>query len=293
MSWIKTFSMKASGTDGFEKKMNARMKLWRPPFAEDAEERAKRAVLSRIDHRPESPSAEVVRLRRRLSTPLAAAILLFLTGLPFFVWFAGQERIENASETVLSRSLPGGSAVTMAPGANLSFNAWLWPVSRQLRLSGEAFFEVMPGRPFKVVTEGAEVAVKGTSFSVWAAPSRTFVHCLSGKVEVRRGNTSAALMPGTAVRADAGVAALFAVEFTHKGPFLPAPSDLNFDEVPLCVVVSVLEQVFDTHIVAEVAPELLYSGDLTGKSRDECLDILARTFSLSLRFSDESIILMP
>lgn len=285
--------MKASGTDGFEEKVNARMTMWRPPFSEDSAERAKRSVNARIDHASLPRDAEVVRLRRRLSTPLAAAVLLFLVGLPFFVWLAGEERLENTANTVLSHALPGGSNVAIAPGAAVSFNAWLWPVSRHVKLSGEAFFEVVPGRPFKVITDGAEVAVKGTSFSVWAAPSRTFVHCLSGKVEVRRGQASATLTSGTAVRAEAGETALTAAQFSHKGPFLPARSLLNFDEVPLCVVVSVLEQVFDADIVSGVAPELLYSGDLTGKTRDECLDILARTFSLSLRFTDESIILMP
>lgn len=285
--------MEAPRTDGFENKIFNHAGAWRPPFDEESAELAKRAVAARIDREAAPPDAEVVRLRRGISTPRVAATLLFLVGIPFFVWLAGSEGFENSTGETVSETLPGGTVVALAPGASVKYNAWIWPVNRSLRLSGAAFFDVKRGRPFKVFTAQGEVAVKGTSFSVWASESRTLVHCLSGKVAVRRGKITANLTEGMTVRSDSEREAFVPAYFIHDGPYLPSTATLNFDEVPICVVVSVLEQTFDARIVNHIAPGSPYSGDLTGKALDECLEILARTYGASLHSNDESIILMP
>ena len=69
--------------------------------------------------------------------------------------------------------LPDGSEVWINTGSTLIYNtASFNQQSREIKLSGEAYFEVAKNieKPFKVVTEAANIHVTGTSFNVKAYP---------------------------------------------------------------------------------------------------------------------------
>jgi transmembrane sensor len=99
----------------------------------------------------------------------------------------GQVRYANSTATVMKVLLPDSSTVELKPNAEISYQKKWDGQKREIRLVGEAFFNVVKDskRPFFVY--GGEVVTKvlGTSFSVKAAMNATSI-----EVAVRTGKVS-------------------------------------------------------------------------------------------------------
>lgn len=85
----------------------------------------------------------------------------------------------------LSILLPDGSKVNINAGSTLKYHPYWWSVSRRLKLEGEAFFEVVKGNQFKVISKQGSTAVLGTSFNIYARENNYRVSCYSGEVRVK------------------------------------------------------------------------------------------------------------
>jgi len=98
----------------------------------------------------------------------------------------------NGSKSTIT--LPDGSKVWLNAGSVLTYNKDFGGEIREVNLSGEAFFEVMPALspataqkiPFIIHTQHIDVRVLGTAFNVKAYPSdkQTETSLVHGKVEV-------------------------------------------------------------------------------------------------------------
>lgn len=99
-------------------------------------------------------------------------------------------------------SLPDGTKVWLNAASSLSYPASFTGTKREVKLLGEAYFEVSENKemPFVVHTKGQEVVVLGTHFNVNAYDDegRTKTTLVQGSVKVRLLNSSAAtlLKPG-------------------------------------------------------------------------------------------------
>lgn len=99
-------------------------------------------------------------------------------------------------------SLPDGTKVWLNAASSLSYPAAFTGAKREVRLLGEAYFEVAKNKkmPFVVYTEGQEVMVLGTHFNVNAYEDEveTKTSLLEGSVKVRLVNSAATavLKPG-------------------------------------------------------------------------------------------------
>jgi len=104
----------------------------------------------------------------------------------------------NASETVITNhdvfdklvQLEDGSQITLKPKSEVSFARHFLKEKREIKLTGEAFFEVAHDeqRPFIVYTRNVITRVLGTSFLVQAAESNpaVVVSVKTGRVSVSR-----------------------------------------------------------------------------------------------------------
>jgi len=116
---------------------------------------------------------------------MAAAVLLLVCASLLFVWHANNEKHEipeeNPQPVIVSKSNPRGQKklITLPDGSQVKLNAESYleypsdfSESREVKLVGEAFFEVVRDtlRPFVVTTGGVHVRVLGTSFNVQAFP---------------------------------------------------------------------------------------------------------------------------
>jgi len=99
----------------------------------------------------------------------------------------------------LNLTLPDGSQVKLNAGSEISFPEKFSDGKREVRLTGEAFFEVVhnPKKPFTVAAGEVMTTVLGTSFNVKAeAHENVWITLASGKVAVSQGEDSVELSPG-------------------------------------------------------------------------------------------------
>jgi len=146
------------------------------------------------------------RRRRRLRVPLAIAILaLLLTG-AWVTWkkdkpVSGNNTVAGSSTSLPealivkngSRSrfvLPDGTTAWLNAGSRLYYENDFTGATREVRLEGEAFFDVVkhPERPFIVHTSSIDIRVVGTAFNVKSYPEDKNVETTlyRGRVDVFR-----------------------------------------------------------------------------------------------------------
>ena len=116
---------------------------------------------------------------------IAAVLLLALGATLVLVWYAQQKNpdqpTENAIVPIVSKSNPRGqkSLITLPDGSQVKLNAESYleypqdfTQSREVKLVGEAFFDVVRDtlHPFVVTAGEVRVRVLGTSFNVQAFP---------------------------------------------------------------------------------------------------------------------------
>jgi transmembrane sensor len=96
--------------------------------------------------------------------------------------------------------LPDGTKVWLNSASSLRFPTYFTGTSRQVEITGEAYFEVTknPAMPFKVKTNRADIEVLGTHFNVMAYDDESVMKTtlLEGAVNITSGNFSARLKPG-------------------------------------------------------------------------------------------------
>lgn len=123
----------------------------------------------------EIDAAQRKRRLRRLSAVLgsaAAVVAILLTaGILTFKSIPALDYL-NSGETAMNVVLPDGTQVWMNPGAKLSVDGKFNKSGRDVRLEGEAYFDVAhdEDRPFVVTADGFKVKVLGTVFNVKSIP---------------------------------------------------------------------------------------------------------------------------
>lgn len=165
----------------------------RVPSTEDAW----RDLSRRIDSSPaRAPRADRPPRRRKTEVRIiAGALFAFFVAVTGLLWWSQPVMLASTAGEVVEHVLPDGSTVILAPETQLEVDrrfagGWLAPDTRNIRLSGEAFFDVVGGdRPFIIETHDAVVEVVGTAFSVRSrasdARSATWVVVESGTVRLR------------------------------------------------------------------------------------------------------------
>jgi transmembrane sensor len=144
-------------------------------------------------------------------------------------------------------TLADGSTVVLAPATSLRVPVTFGDSTRDVYLTGEAFFEVAhdAAKPFIVHTRLAQTEVLGTAFNVRAYQNDTMteVALQRGKVGVRPVDSDIVLLmnPGQIVRATA-IAAAYDTTHTDVSAFTSwATGQLSFNNWTLSAIVERLE----------------------------------------------------
>ncbi|HEY8897814.1 MAG TPA: FecR domain-containing protein [Niastella sp.] len=113
---------------------------------------------------------------------------------PFVAGQAEKVEVRTPKGSKTAITLPDGSKVWLNAGSSLNYNKDFGGEIREVDLSGEAFFEVVPATstataqriPFIIHTRHIDVRVLGTSFNVKSYPGdkQTETSLVHGKVEV-------------------------------------------------------------------------------------------------------------
>ena len=111
-----------------------------------------------------------------ITTPIAAAVcLLFIFSTTLFLYITNQLSTEHfytllTGEDTSSFTMTDGTIITLNRNSRLSYSNKYGKENRNVKLEGEAYFEVAkdPSKPFQVEMNGASITVLGTHFNVKA-----------------------------------------------------------------------------------------------------------------------------
>jgi ferric-dicitrate binding protein FerR (iron transport regulator) len=196
-------------------------------------------------------------------------------------------RTANGQKAVIT--LSDGTRVHLNSGSVLRFPRAFPSASREVRLEGEAFFQVAHDslRPFSVRTAAATATVLGTAFDVRAYPEDpvTTVAVVEGRVRFAASATSGSSLLMTAGhlgRHRAGTDSLSLMAL-RNGDF-PAwkDNDLVFADQPLSEIARTLERWYGIRV--EIRSQALSRTRFTGRYHKPRLHDLIRDMSQVTRF---------
>ncbi|RAJ95641.1 FecR family protein [Larkinella arboricola] len=193
---------------------------------------------------------------------VAAAVLL-VTGLAFLAYF-NQNRLQpeisyQIVETPAGKRsrivLPDQSVVWLNARSKLRYPTRFDSRKREVKLEGEAFFEVQssPDKPFFVQTDRTTVRVTGTAFNVYAYPSESEqrVILVRGQVAVSHAGSRhfSILKPGfsATVRKTSDPIVIQAVDATEHTGW--TTGKLEFKHLAFEDIARRLERTFNIHII--------------------------------------------
>ena len=236
------------------------------------------------------------RFKVRTFITIAAAALIFI-GLGATVLYLNKtgtfsERIlitANSLERNIGISLPDGSKVYLNRNSELSYNKNLGQSSRNVKLKGEAFFDIKrdPSKPFIIDAGKATIKVLGTSFSVLTNNSvnavEVFVKTGSVKVSDNSGTQNLVLEPGFIGTVDSKSS----TKVLNENPnYLSWNTDtLVYEGKNLDVVFTDLKKVFNISVVPD-NQEILTEAITTtfyNQPQDTIIRVICSTFNFSYR----------
>jgi transmembrane sensor len=159
-------------------------------------EQIRDTIFKRISAQMETPKQPVVKVIRLWKRIAAAAIVLFVIGLSALYHTEIINLVNPAQQVLISSnagqhrkiSLPDGTKVWLSPSSQISYPDRFSNAKREVKLTGEAFFEVVHDtkHPFIISSGKLQTVVLGTSFNVRAYPKAKSeeITVVSGKVGV-------------------------------------------------------------------------------------------------------------
>ncbi|MDA3818211.1 MAG: FecR family protein [Prolixibacteraceae bacterium] len=162
----------------FQKKIEQSIRYFKVPDAQDKED-VLNGLMRKIAEQ-EEPAVQKTKVRKLIySVSSVAAVGLILFALYFFFAFETYTGSQQASNVFY---LPDNSRVVLTDGASLKYSKINY--NRNVKLKGEAYFEVKSGDGFFVDTREGDVMVLGTRFRVSDMKKRLHVQCYEGAVGV-------------------------------------------------------------------------------------------------------------
>ena len=208
-----------------------------------------------------------------------------------------QEHIVNNTSKPSSIQLADGSTVTLQPRSEITFARSLGGPLREVRLSGEAFFNVSRdvNRPFRVYSEDIVTQVLGTSFTVRAyqGDKKVTVAVSSGKVQVytkKSEENRVILAPNQQAVYDKNKAEVIREVVKNPEIILPRSNlfHMSFDETPVAKIFDVLQENYGIEIVYD--KDVLSRCSLTTAMSDEGLferiEVICKALKATYRVDD-------
>ncbi len=221
----------------------------------------------KVDHQKSTTSR--IKVLYLISTIAACLSLVLL-----WIWLSPQiVNVSTARGEHLVYTLPDSSVIRINSDTEIRFQKRKWATNRQLKLEGEAFFEVEKGAKFIVKTDVGTIEVLGTSFNVYSRQRAFQVACLTGqvKVTVEPEKKSVILDPGETIDLRNGtLIEKRLLEDLEKDSWIQG--NYRFKGIPYQQVIEELERQYDVQIQLEAAlRDTLYTGFFRGDDLEGAL----------------------
>jgi len=227
---------------------------------------------------------------------IALSLLLIVT-----VYFLAQYLANDSAKNTIIKPKPqeqkiialqDQSQIRLAPGSSIEFNEDTYLTQRDIKLSGEAFFEVEKGAPFSVKTEAGIVQVLGTSFNIWTPNDKNAeIKCFSGRVLViDNKNKKVTLNPNEKVIIEDG-------DLLDKNTFnasIQSPNDSlkYYENAKVEWVIDDLEKLYDLQF--KIPDELntkRFTGAISIDNSSKALSILCETMEWTYSTQENTVLI--
>lgn len=242
---------------------------------------------------------------------IAAMLLLVWAGLNLtqkpvnnsngvFTTATEQMEVSNLTSSIYKQVLSDGSIVWLSPKSKLRYPKKFIGAYRQVKMTGEAFFEVTKdhAHPFIIYSGGVVTRVWGTSFRIRALQqAATEVSVVTGKVSVKipdHDESEVMLLPKQKVIYQQFNNSLKRdVETGRSAMRIWQKAAISFDNVPLSRVLNTLDKQYGMHIHTDDKElgSYLLKADFTGQNLPAILDMLENSLNVSYTMDDTDIIL--
>ena len=182
--------------------------------------------------------------------------------------------------------LPDGTKVWLNSESKIQFSTEGFLANRQVKLNGEAYFDVKHNdkKPFVVITKDYDVEVLGTEFNVKAYDDlqRTETILVKGKVRIKKGEKEFTLNPGQKAIFEANNLLVKEADIETASSW--KINELRYEGISLKDLVFSLERWFDVEITITDARlyEVKYSGVFKNdETIEEVLEALKFTTSIN------------
>lgn len=239
-------------------------------------------IVSKTAQAPTNVTPLRSNFSRWISAVAAAAVVL----IGLYWWQISQvTTISVPRAAQLTHTLPDGSTIILNAESSIQYKESSYSTDREITLTGEAFFQVNPGKAFRVISGFASTEVLGTSFNVKARDKTVAVACATGRVSV-----SSLLVNTAAVILVPGYATTVLENESPQPPMEIAAGALSgwrngefyFSSTPLADVFAEIERQFDVIIVTNKDfSGQPFTGQFSRTTVNEALDIVCITSGLN------------
>lgn len=291
-------------SDSLKQQFELLNRIWKENDDSDDEGGDARNTIQRIMNRASEEQVEEAapsHLRRRRRHLLIGALSLLFVASIVFTWKfvvgksyvlasdrSGVEVLE-AKKGSRSRSLlPDGTTVWLNAGSRLHYENDFAGATREVRLEGEAFFDVVKNahKPFIVHTSGIEIKVLGTAFNVKAYPEDKTVETTlyRGSVKVYR----EAETEKNAVNLVPNQKLIYPKEAAIESDKLSQETGKSTEKIIPTFTIASIDSTKEVKERLETA--WLYSRlEFRGDSFEELARKLERWYNVSIHFEDEKV----
>ena len=224
---------------------------------------------------------------KRYVMQIAAVAVILVAGLVFLR--NSETHIETDIAEKQSIELPDGSLVELNAASEISYNKKKWAESRQLTLSGEAYFKVEKGQKFSVNTPEGVVSVLGTQFNVFMRDSVLSVVCYEGLVAVGQGNRIEKLSAGKSLRITNGRWGVISEETVTEPAWLHGES--VFNDVTLSNVLAELNNYYNLTIILKepALNQLQFTGSFPHNNLEVALRSICEPLKIQFEINNDRV----
>ncbi len=225
----------------------------------------------------------------------ACGLLLLVAGIIFFTGRTPTLEYNTAYAETQEVQLPDGTLVTLNANSSLSADNDPTAPLREVRLSGEAFFEVAEDatRPFIVYANTMKVRVTGTSFNVTTRSEKTEVVLATGHVILESSDLAEpiSMEPGDWVAYHEGNRDLQQQKVVTDQYTAWRDRVYYFQEASLAEVAAFIENYYGQKVQLEGRlSKLTFTAKVTlAPQVDDLLILLTETFDLAIEANQENI----
>lgn len=230
---------------------------------------------------------------------IAAAIVILL-GVTWIYTnqLKSPEMIQVASlSEVKEITLPDNSKVYLNANSTLSYPEDFRGGTRDIKLEGEAFFEITKDKahPFIIHTLNAYTKVLGTSFNVRARKNSTeiIVSVKTGKVEVGLNeNNNVKIEPGFTAKVNLKSNSVEKLQTPSDNYLSWKTKEMNFEDVTIAELIEFMNSYFDVNITTNDAIlECHFTGKFNQPSLTDVLNVLELSNGIQYEIKDNQVLL--